>query len=258
MPGVFDVDGRRRKARTTLAVLRDACGPLEALDLLDVGGSTGIIDAELAGALRRVVGLDLDATAIRHAHATYARDNLAFVVGDALALPFADASVDVVVCSHVYEHVPDPHAMMREIGRVLRPAGVCYFGAGNRLAWNEPHYGLPLLSVLPRPLADLYLRVLGRGTSYYEKHLTWWGLRRLVRDFALEDYTRRIVDDPARFEAAYMIRPGSLKQRLASLVVRAVPQLSPGYVCILRTRVTCRARRRARRPPDRRRPRVRP
>jgi SAM-dependent methyltransferase len=82
-------------------------------------------------------------------------------VADALHLPFADDSLDVVICSHVYEHVPEPVQMFREIHRVLCMGGVCYFSAGNRLMWNEPHYNLPLLSVLPRPLAHLYIRLAG-------------------------------------------------------------------------------------------------
>lgn len=39
-------------------------------------------------------------------------------------LPLPDASVDLLVCYHVLEHVPDDGAAMREIARVLSPRGV--------------------------------------------------------------------------------------------------------------------------------------
>lgn len=39
------------------------------------------------------------------------------------ALPLRDASVDLLVCYHVLEHVPDDSAAMREIARVLSPHG---------------------------------------------------------------------------------------------------------------------------------------
>lgn len=42
---------------------------------------------------------------------------------DVTDLPFADGSFDVVLCSHVFEHVPDDLRAMRELRRVLRPGG---------------------------------------------------------------------------------------------------------------------------------------
>jgi SAM-dependent methyltransferase len=47
----------------------------------------------------------------------------AVVQGDVLALPFPDASFDVVIAAEVLEHVPDDATAMREIARVVRPGG---------------------------------------------------------------------------------------------------------------------------------------
>jgi ubiquinone/menaquinone biosynthesis C-methylase UbiE len=233
-PYVYDVAGRERKARTMVAVLEDYLHrPLANCDLLNVGGSTGIIDNYLSEHFKSVVGVDIDEPAIRHARKTYRKHNLVFEVADALNLPFKDASFDVVICSHVYEHVPDPHLMFNEIHRVLKAGGVCYFSAGNRLAWNEPHYNLPLLSVLPRPLAHQYIRMSGKARYYHEKHLSYWGLNSLVKSFHRTDYTKRLVTEPQKFHSSYLIRPGSFKAMLAETILKLAYWASPGYIWIL-------------------------
>jgi len=151
-----------------------------------------------------------------------------------MAIDFADETFDVVICSQVYEHVPDATVMMREILRVLRPGGVCDFAANNRLMWKEPHYGLPLLSVLPRPLAHVYIRLAGKASHYHELHFTYWGLRALVKGFDVFDYTRKIVSAPETFGAAYMLKPGTRKALLARFIVKRLYWLMPGYIWVLK------------------------
>ncbi len=46
-----------------------------------------------------------------------------FTDGDALSLPFADGSVDVLRCERVYQHLEDPEGAARELARVLAPGG---------------------------------------------------------------------------------------------------------------------------------------
>ena len=43
---------------------------------------------------------------------------------DATRLSFADASADRLIACHILEHLPDPHAVLREWHRVVRPGGV--------------------------------------------------------------------------------------------------------------------------------------
>jgi len=231
---VYDTQYRERKAYTMVAVLQDFLGELGSLSALNVGGSSGIIDNILANHFQSVIGVDIDADAIEYARKTYNKPNLLFQTGDAMALDHDDSSIDVIICSQVYEHVPDAGRMFKEIGRVLKPGGICYFAATNRLIWNEPHYNLPLLSVLPRVVADLYIRAAGKAGHYYELHFTCWGLRRLVAGFELIDYTSRIVENPQLFKAGYMLVPGSLKSRVAKFVVRYVYWMMPGYIWLLR------------------------
>lgn len=49
--------------------------------------------------------------------------SLAMIHTDIMHLPFPDASFDVVLCSHVLEHVPNDRSAMAELFRVLHPTG---------------------------------------------------------------------------------------------------------------------------------------
>lgn len=48
---------------------------------------------------------------------------------DIMAMPFEDSSFDLIVCSHVLEHVPDDRTAMAEMHRVLRPRGTALLQA---------------------------------------------------------------------------------------------------------------------------------
>lgn len=85
-------------------------------------------------------------------------------------LPFADDSFDVVLTNHVIEHVGGAaaqHRHLAEVHRVMKPDGIGYIAVPNRWMLVEPHYRLPLLSWLPQPLADAYVRFTRKG-SYYD------------------------------------------------------------------------------------------
>jgi len=61
------------------------------------------------------------------------------VVGDALNLPFDEGSFGTVVSTQVLEHVEKPWVMVKEIGRVLRPGGICILTA----PFLEPYHPDP-------------------------------------------------------------------------------------------------------------------
>lgn len=230
---MHSLTGRERKAKTMLAILTEALNEqLAQARVLNVGCSTGIIDRFLAPHVATVTGIDIDVSAITSARACSNVPNANFYIGDAMHLDFRDASFDVVVCAQVYEHVSDPAQMMAEILRVLAPGGVCYFAATNRFCIMEQHYHLPFLSIIPVPMAHIYLRLAARGKYYHERHLSVWGLRRLVREFEVNDYTHKILSDPDRYSARYMLGSG-IKLWIARTVARIAYGVFPGYVWIL-------------------------
>ena len=219
-PSVFNSEQRERKARTVVKVCQDflQCEDLSHLSLLDVGSSSGIIDNYLADFFQSVSGIDIDEPAMAHARATFNKPNLSFSHGDAMQLDHHDNSINVVVCSHVYEHVPDASRMFSEILRVLTPGGFCYFSGNNRVMIMEPHHRLPFLSLLPRFLAHRYMRLAGKGDFYHEKHVSFSALKDLCSAFRLIDYSSKVIADPDKFAVSYMLEKGTLKHRMAKLL----------------------------------------
>jgi 2-polyprenyl-3-methyl-5-hydroxy-6-metoxy-1,4-benzoquinol methylase len=225
---------RERKAETMVSVLQDFFKTdLRPFTLLDVGSSTGLIANYLAMYFGKVIGIDIDGPAVEFARSAHERDNLEFMQGNSLKMEMPENYFDAVICAHVYEHVPNPAMMMDEIYRILKPGGVCYFAAGNRLNVMEPHYHLPFLSILPRSLAHIYVRAARRSTFYYEKHLSYWGLKRLVCKFERIDYTKKIIEQPNRFKADYMLKPHARKTKVAQIIVNYAYSLCPTYIWLL-------------------------
>ena len=231
----FDLKSRRIKAQKMLRIISDHLGSnLDALDVLDVGCSTGSMAHILDEHFGTVTGIDIDTKAVSYAQSTFGSSKVKFLVADAMKTGLDACSFDVVICAHVYEHVPDARRMLAEISRLLRPGGVCYFAAENKLVFREGDYQLPFLSVLPKFLAHRYLRFMGKGDFYYEKLMTYWSLRKITNQFERIDYTIAVIRDPEAFSATDVVAPGSCKQRVGLLVARYAYWMFPDYLWLLR------------------------
>ena len=136
-----------RWRRVTAAAARP-----EGAEVLDVAAGPGNVAAEL---LRRgaaaVTALDLSYEMLR-AGSRRVTPGLTWVNGDALALPFGDASFDAVTISFGLRNTTDPRAALAEFARVLRPGGrvvVCEFADPTWRPFRHV-YRRYLLGALPR------------------------------------------------------------------------------------------------------------
>jgi len=231
MAKMLDEQHRRTKGRKILSVLHHYLGreDLSGLVALDIGCSAGFIADELASDGADTIGVDIDEPGLAAAQSSFGQQ-VRFVLTSGDALPFPDESLDVVVFNHIYEHVVDADAVLTEIHRVLKPAGVAYLGLGNKYQVMEPHYRLPFLSWLPQRAADRYVRAFGKADDYYESYASRAGLKALARGFHVWDYTIPVVLRPDLFESGDQVR--GWVARVPPVAVRAGMPIIPTFIWV--------------------------
>lgn len=139
------------------------------------------------------------------------------VCASADALPFPNASYDLVIAANVVEHLRDPGGMIGEAERVLSPRGALVLTTPNRTTLGpDPHVRLWGLGFLPRRWQDRYARRF-RGIPFDKvRTLTYRELRSLLEDgFAR---ARFVLPEITAADRAHLGPAGRLCARLYNRV----------------------------------------
>jgi ubiquinone/menaquinone biosynthesis C-methylase UbiE len=134
------------------AIVRMA-GPRPADRVLEVGCGAGHVLERFAGNAR--TGIDLSAGMLARIRRRLGR-KVELTRGTADRLPFADGAFDIVVCTEVLEHVPDPAAVVAELCRVAGPDGRVVISIPNEANIDRAKRALrrmPVIRTLLRTLA---------------------------------------------------------------------------------------------------------
>ncbi len=74
-------------------------------------------------------------------------------------IPYPEQSFDLVFCSNVLEKVKKPSEFIQELSRITKPGGAIIvrqrFSLAPNILRRDPHYGLPLVAVLPKSLRKI-------------------------------------------------------------------------------------------------------
>jgi ubiquinone/menaquinone biosynthesis C-methylase UbiE len=215
VPAVFGPWGPRV---VELAALR------RGLRVLDVACGTGLVARLAAGAVGvdgHVAALDLNPAMVAVASALPAVEGAAieWVEGDAQALPFADASFDVVCCQLGLQFFPDRQRALREMKRVLVPGGRAVV-----MVWREidraPGFAV-LAAALGRTIsadAEALMRAPFALSDAGE-------LSRLLERAGLSDCAIRAQTGTVRFDSAAMfVRSYTGGSPLAAIIATAPDQ----------------------------------
>jgi len=139
--------------------LREILEPKPGERILEVGPGTGYYTLDVAEWVKpdgQVDILDVQEEMLHHTMRRAEERGLANVTptqGDATALPYEDAAFDAAFLVTVLGEIPDQDAALRELSRVLKPAG--WLAIGELL--GDPHYVR---------LAPMRLRAAAAGLAY--------------------------------------------------------------------------------------------
>lgn len=118
----------------SVAVLLQALRLNPGMTVLEFGAGTGWLSRFLTQMGCRAILLDVSPTALNIAREHYRRQPVIgeppepeFLLFDGRHIDLPDGSVDRVVCFDAFHHAPNPHAVVREFGRVLGPGGLAGF-----------------------------------------------------------------------------------------------------------------------------------
>ena len=148
---------------TLLQGLRLAPG----MTVLEFGAGTGWLSRFLTQLGCRVILLDVSPTALRIARDLYERQPPIgerpapqFLEFDGRRIELPDASVERIICFDAFHHSPNPDAMLREFGRLLKPGGIAAF------AEPGPRHSRT-------PLSQFEMRTYGVVENDVDIHAIW-------------------------------------------------------------------------------------
>jgi len=171
---------------------RGADGPLEGLEILDIGCGAGLLSEPLSRLGARITGLDPAPTSIEiaRAHAEATGATPAYRQGTVEELATEGARFDVVMAMEVVEHVNDVPAFVATAASLVRPGGLMTLSTLNRTAKS---FALAILG------AEYVLRWLDPGTHRWEQFVTPEELESALKAAGLSKFRRQgMVYDPLR------------------------------------------------------------
>ncbi|WP_085902017.1 class I SAM-dependent methyltransferase [Kiloniella majae] len=111
---------------------------------------------------------------------------------DARTLDIKQNSQDAVTFWNVLEHIEECESVLAYASEILRPGGLVYIICPNYFSFrNEAHYQVPWFPLMPRWIANRYLRWKGKDPKYFEESIfytTNWGVLNSLRKIGFEAF----------------------------------------------------------------------
>lgn len=219
------INKKGQKANKIISVIKEFKDLLNS-NVLDIGCGTGIISSNLSKYFKKVYGVDVVDNRI-------IKEGYIFKKVKNEKLLFKNKFFDVIISNQVIEHVNNPEKHLSEIYRVMKKDGICYLATPNKYWPIEPHYYLLFLAILPKKLANLYLRIF--RNKDYDAYLFSYGeiYKKLKKYFIVKNLTKQIIINSNKYylESKYKIIP--------RFIIKLIPEsllnyLVPSFILILK------------------------
>jgi SAM-dependent methyltransferase len=141
--------------------------------VLEIGPGPGLTTDLLLALVPRLTAIEINPSLVASLRSRHRASKLSVITGDAVAMPFPDASFSAVVCFTMLHHLPSSASqdrLLREVRRVLRPGGI-FAGCDNlqSLYMRAIHIGDTLVPIDPDTF-DGRLEAAGFEAVHVEKN----------------------------------------------------------------------------------------
>ena len=180
----IDSEFHRRRIECTLELVKEALQALPAsARILDLGCGQGHITSRIQQAFPQAEfsAVDYSISAIDYAVEHFS--NIDFIVANAYQPPYCDHYFDIVICNNLWEHVPDPLSLLKNVSEIMKPGGFLIISTPSRYRFSN------LLRVIRgRPV-----------TLMSDHHVTEYSVGQVIEQCRYGGYQiRRIFSKPLR------------------------------------------------------------
>lgn len=223
------------KRKSIVVDMVDRYANNQCLSILDVGCGPGVILEAMFALGHNVRGIDLSEDMVREANARLGCSGPAHALcikGDIEALPFADESMDVVLCLGVLPYLCEEHNGVSEMSRVLRKGGLAIVVMPNLIKLGnllDPYYYLcrswqylwyHLLGIMSSGSQSADSTVFGSNRTFGIRRYTLSQIDRLFKDSRLQKTeTEGVEYGPLTFWKIVLL-PNEASIRLSELFYR--------------------------------------
>lgn len=176
--------------------------PIKSDDMiLDIGCGWGAVYIQLSRYYKNIIGADttrdtLEFLKIRADQEGIEQSTLIHIDPlDYGSLPFPDSHFDFVIMNGLLEWVGTSRLdlspeecqkiALEEVKRILKPSGKLYIGIENRLSYtcflSVPTHSIRFADVMPRKMADVICKMLGKKDGFRTYTYSYWGYKKLLK-----------------------------------------------------------------------------